>query len=337
MGKQDIDQEAAEWMARLDDIDRPPDFRDQREWMSWLKRSPKHVQAYFDVANVSQMVDEVPRAGRARLREMLAAHRQQPLSVAGEQLLREDGSWLTGGVKLAAAAAVACMIAGSLWLMMASPRYAAGVGKQASYTLPDGSSMLLNTRSRARISMSERERLVELDGEALFTVARDKDRPFRVRTHSAVTQAVGTQFNVYERNDGTTKVSVLEGAVKVSPIAESADSAPLLLSAGQEGEVHESRLTRASAPKVSASIAWKNGTLVFEDAPIGEVAAQFNRYNETQFSISPQLGSERRLSGTFDADHPEYFRAFLERDDSLEVWEKGGVVYVSAKGSASTN
>ena len=327
MEKQDIDRDAAEWLVRLDDLDRPADLRSQQEWLAWLRRSPEHLRAYFGMAHVSQWVDEVPPAGRARLRAMLAEHRAQ----SQRETYRKRWQF---GAKLAAAASLACIAAGSLWFALSSPRYATGVGEQMSYTLPDGSLMLLNTRSKARVSMNERERVVELEGEGLFTVARDTTRPFRVRTSSAVAQAIGTQFNMYVRNDGTTKVSVVEGAVKISPVSGFAAGRSLLLSAGQEGEVRENRLSQASVPQVATAVAWKSRTLVFEDSPIAEVTAQFNRYNEIQFVIAPELSEERRLSGTFDPRRPEYFRIFLERDSSLAVREKDGVVYVSASGQA---
>jgi transmembrane sensor len=317
-GERDIEREAAEWLALLDDAGRSVDAREQREWMDWLRRSPRHVQAYLDVANVSQMVDEVPPVGRARLRAMLASHRAQPRPT----WRRPASRWML------AAAAMACIVAGAAWFAMSPSRYSTGVGEQVRYQLADGSSMLLNTRSRARVSMNERERLVELDGEALFTVVADKARPFRVRTLNTVAQAIGTRFNVYVQESGATKVSVVEGAVKISAISADVGVEPLLLSAGQEAEVRKSRVSLAPVPKVSASVAWKNGMLVFEDATIGEVAAQFNRYNELQFSMAPEVAGRRRLSGTFDPGRPENFRAFLERDRSLAVGEAGGVVQV---------
>lgn len=323
MEREDIDRDAADWLVRLDDVDRPTDLRSQQEWMSWLRRSPQHLRAYFEVAHVSQMVDEVSPVGRARLRAMVAGNRARA---------RHEGSrkqWRFG-TRLAAAAAVACVAAGSLWLVPSSPRYATGVGEQVSYRLPDGSSMLLNTRSRARVSMNERERVIELEGEGLFTVAPEPGRPFLVRTSSAVAQAIGTRFNVYEREDGTTKVSVIEGAVTVSPASAGTTDQPLLLAAGQEAEAGGNRVAFARSPQVAASVAWKSRTLVFEDVPIAEVAAQFNRYNPVAFAIAPELGRARRLSGTFDPGHPEHFRAFLERDRSLSVRERDGVVYVSA-------
>jgi transmembrane sensor len=82
-------------------------------------------------------------------------------------------------------------------------------------TLADGSTVDLNARSSIRVEFSNSERRIELlDGQALFQVAKDKERPFIVRSGDATVRAVGTQFDVYRKSSGTT-ITVLEGRVAV--------------------------------------------------------------------------------------------------------------------------
>ena len=82
-------------------------------------------------------------------------------------------------------------------------------------TLEDGSRIELNARSRLRVTYSKSLRTVELyDGQALFQVAKDASRPFLVKSGEATVRAVGTQFDVYRKDDHTT-VTVLEGRVAV--------------------------------------------------------------------------------------------------------------------------
>jgi transmembrane sensor len=324
MQNREIELEAAEWLVRLDDVERTASAKEQQDWIAWLQRSPQHVQAYFDVANLSQSVDEVPPEGRRRIQELLAVHRSDSAPL-------ETG--LRSRLWLAAAGVMACAIGAALWLAATKPGYEAGVGQQAAYRLPDGSFMVLNTRSHARVLMNERERVVDLEGEAMFTVAREPGRPFLVRTRSAVTRAVGTRFNVYYQPDGATRVSVVEGAVQVSAASPSPQPTAntLLLSAGQEAEIRSSKIAKRADSNVATSVAWQKKVLVFEDAPLREVAAQFNRYNLTQFSIAPEVDEKHRLSGTFDPLYPEYFRAYLEKDDSLSVAAEGEMVRVTPR------
>jgi transmembrane sensor len=93
--------------------------------------------------------------------------------------------------------------------------YATGIGERRLITLKDGSTIDLNSRSKVRVSFSDRERDVEfLEGQALFSVARDASRPFIVSVGKTAVRAVGTQFDVYRRSSGTT-VTVVEGRVAV--------------------------------------------------------------------------------------------------------------------------
>jgi len=94
--------------------------------------------------------------------------------------------------------------------------YATIIGEQRAVELEDGSIVHLNTRSRVQVRMADHTRDIRLlEGEAVFKVHHDASRPFRVYTDDAVVQAIGTQFNVYRRPEGT-RVAVLEGRVRVT-------------------------------------------------------------------------------------------------------------------------
>jgi transmembrane sensor len=129
----------------------------------------------------------------------------------------------------AAACAFLVTVAGAMWWNFGRfPLYATDVGERRSLTLADGSTVDLNARSSIRVEFSKKERRVELvDGQALFQVAKDRQRPFRpfiVRSGDATVRAVGTQFDVNRQFSGVT-ITVLEGRVAVySSAHEAADS-----------------------------------------------------------------------------------------------------------------
>ena len=115
----------------------------------------------------------------------------------------------------AAAAIVLSIVAVVWWRAEQHPLYVTDIGERRSITLADGSTVDLNARSKLRIDFSQSERRVELlDGQALFQVAKDKNRPFIVASGAATVRAVGTQFDVYRKDSGIT-VTVLEGRVAV--------------------------------------------------------------------------------------------------------------------------
>src|SRR4029077_9414852 len=106
----------------------------------------------------------------------------------------------------AAAHAFAVVIGGAVWWQAHRyPLYSTDIGERRSITLADGSTVDLNARSQLRVEFSKSERRVELlDGQALFQVAKDKQRPFIVHSGDATVRAVGTQFDVYRKDSGTT-------------------------------------------------------------------------------------------------------------------------------------
>ena len=100
-------------------------------------------------------------------------------------------------------------------LELSAPVYSTALGEQRSIQFEDGSTVELNSRSKIRVKYSKQERDVELiEGQALFHVAHDVSRPFIVAVGATRVRAVGTQFDVYKKSNGTV-VTVVEGRVAV--------------------------------------------------------------------------------------------------------------------------
>lgn len=91
----------------------------------------------------------------------------------------------------------------------------ADAGERTEFTLPDNSQVVLNAGSEAEYKSWnwDNNRVVELDGEAYFKVA--KGQTFDVKTSLGTVTVVGTQFNVKARNNRF-DVTCFEGKVKVT-------------------------------------------------------------------------------------------------------------------------
>lgn len=83
-------------------------------------------------------------------------------------------------------------------------------------TLPDGSVITLNKNASLSYSSSfgEKDRQVELQGEAFFSVAHDQQKPFMVKMGTLRVKVVGTSFNI-KRLAATTEIVVETGIVQV--------------------------------------------------------------------------------------------------------------------------
>ncbi len=189
--------------------------------------------------------------------------------------------------------------------------YATRPGQRATITLGDGSRVVLAVASTLRVpdGISSGARDVVLDGEAYFTVRHDATRPFRVRTRTAVTEDLGTEFAVraYPEDSGV-QVAVLSGSVAVGPgptVANhgTAKRPRLVLTAGQLGRLDNAggREERETVD-VALYLAWTKGRLVFHDTPLREVARLLSRWYDLDVTVADTAIAERRLTASFTTE-----------------------------------
>jgi transmembrane sensor len=195
--------------------------------------------------------------------------------------------------------------------------YSTAVGALESVTLPDGSQVTLSSDSRMEVSYSRGERRIDLQrGEAFFSVAKNPQRPFVVRTGKRRVTAVGTRFDV-RRDVANLRVVVTRGVVRL----ESDDTpgrhnqAITLLPAGSMAlttdtgvEVHSGSLQQAEA-----YVSWRSGFVSFHDTPLAKAVAEFNRYNARKIVIADNAVGKLRIGGNFRWANADSFVRLLEQ------------------------
>lgn len=98
---------------------------------------------------------------------------------------------------------------------LSNTNFTAENGSETALILPDESEVILNSGSNLSYKKWnwENNRLIELEGEAFFKVAKGKK--FEVNTTAGKVTVLGTQFNVKQRNNRF-EVTCYEGKVKVT-------------------------------------------------------------------------------------------------------------------------
>jgi transmembrane sensor len=229
-----------------------------------------------------------------------------------------------------------------------APAYATEIGEQRSITLEDGSSVTLNSRSRIKLRFTAGERAVELiEGQALFTVAKDSARPFVVSTGDTRVRAVGTQFDVYRKRTGTV-VTVVEGRVAVArnlgvvkpaahaPLPSSEDGprvgpGELLLAAGEQLRVTAAAIEPPKAANIAHATAWTDKRLVFESTPLREVVEEFNRHNRQQLVIRDPELYDFHISGVFPSADSDRMVEFLRQRFGVTASPSGDEIEISRR------
>jgi transmembrane sensor len=234
-----------------------------------------------------------------------------------------------------AAIAASILVAVGAWGHFLRDVYDTEVGEQRTLALSDGSRVELNALSKVRIRYTDSTRLIELlSGQAFFRVARDESRPLVVVTADTRIRAIGTQFDVYRKQSGTT-VAVIEGKVSVDAPrlraartsnpsdtpALAAHEKALMLIAGEQVTVNPRTAPRIESANPGTVTAWTQGRLVFQGTALKDVAEEFNRYNKKPLVISDPGLAAFRITGIFSSTDPSSLIRFLEARSDVSVTE----------------
>jgi transmembrane sensor len=215
-------------------------------------------------------------------------------------------SWLSASRLVPLAAAAALVIAVSLRMApddapagtnmaLTSMEMRTGIGEQRTIDLADGSQVVLGAASSLRLApgFGASSREVFLEGQAFLRVRHDSAMPFVVNAGGTRAIDLGTAFEVRAYPDEGVRVAVTEGVVEVRRDSGMLDSAVL-----QPGDIAEVPPTGATVVKrqqnVERLLGWTRGELVFDDAPLSNVARELERWFDVQIRIEdPALGAKR--------------------------------------------
>lgn len=319
-----VAEQAAWWLFEL--ADRPGDEALRRAFLGWLKRSPRHIEEFLAIAALEQelprqaggvdaVVAEAERAGAA---VPLPAGRARDTRHA-LPARRRVARW--GWASAAAAALVALMFSLNMDRGQVSDLHETDYGEQRTFSLPDGSTVTLNTRSTLSVQFERSARRVFLlQGQAMFDVVEDRDRPFVVETGDVALSVLGTRFSVYRRVDSVELV-VVEGTVGAE--SRRAPGRQVLVQAGEAAlATPEGAIRRRQAVDVEKALAWTEQRLIFEETALSEVVAEFNRYNRVPLVVEDGDLAGRPITTVFRAHDASALVGFLELEPDIEV-ERG--------------
>ncbi len=349
-------EEASAWLIdfRLGEADAAT----HQNFARWLRRSPEHIRAYMEVSGAYARLPSAKYIPASDI-ERLIAHtqfRENVVALESGLLTRGDLHAAPARSSMARrrtvimagiAATLAFAVFGARLILNPVPTYETQTGEQRTLTLEDGSRIELNARSRVRVAFTRTRRNVELiAGQALFTVAKDPDRPFVVNSAGALVRAIGTQFDVYRKESGTT-VTVLEGRVSlqsppmealssVAPEGRATEARPSLLqsmelSAGEQAVITTAAIAKSHRANVVAATAWTQGQLEFDETPLSEATAEFNRYSRKPLVVESSSLNALRISGIYASTDTASLLLFLQSQPDLFVTETDTEIRLTRK------
>jgi transmembrane sensor len=287
---------AAAWFARLRAGPITP--RLDTKYRRWLAADPANEVKYERHELAWELAGELAKDDE--IAALLADAQRAAVETAAPRPGRRHLLMLAG----AAASLAAIAIGANFYVRSLSDAYsyATAVGEQRSVVLPDQSRIVLNTSTKVHVVYKRGSRVVEIErGEATFSVAHDASRPFDVVAAHGTTRAIGTEFNILTAPTGVT-VSVLSGTVAITPPSrpEQADSRyAVRLTRGEELTYSNELVSEVRPLNADRIQAWHVGRIAFEDLPLSQALAEFNRYTQKPIVIRDASLGQLRVTGIF--------------------------------------
>jgi ferric-dicitrate binding protein FerR (iron transport regulator) len=194
--------------------------------------------------------------------------------------------WL---LRLAASLLLVGLSLGGIYISQ-NASLATASGEQKVIRLPDGSTVNLNAGSHVAFNrLAWRwNREVKLAGEAYFNVR--KGESFTVIAPEGSVTVLGTQFNVYARNNDF-EVACTEGRVRVESKGTS-----VLLTSGKETRLAGKALSSPEVYRQSPS-SWTAGEFYFEKSDLRRVIETIEQ--QYGIDVTLQLKTSRTYTGYF--------------------------------------
>ena len=318
-----IEDEALDWLLRLSG----PDWNaeEEAELDAWLDESMAHKAAFWRADHGWRQADRIRSLGF----DDYVWTEDQPIR----------RRWWAVAI---AASLIAAIGIGTFVLapqvtdgpvpIVQQAKFDTPVGGQKTIPLEDGSTVELNTQTVIRVAVDETKREVWLDaGEAFFEIAHRDDEPFVVHAGRKTITVLGTKFSVRRDEDGRVTVNVLEGRVRVDDEEAIQDRAAIITA----GDIAMSRgtstlITRQAEKRIDAALAWREGLLSFDQAPLAQVVAEFNRYSNSRLVLTDAEAARIPIGGSFEVSSAESFVRLLHDAYGLRIERDDNMVKISS-------
>ena len=201
--------------------------------------------------------------------------------------------WYFISVEKSGVAGSSTLIAQS-WVEINAPE-----GSRVEFFLPDSTSGWLNSGSKLKYpSVFERHRKVQLTGEAYFEVKHREQSDFVVSVPDLDIKVLGTKFNVSAYSDDpVTDVVLAEGKVEIE--GKAGVFKQILAPNEKITFYRDEKSVKMSEVDADRFLAWKDGYLIIDNEPLGQVAGRIERWYNAEIVIQDEALKNFRFKATF--------------------------------------
>lgn len=202
-------------------------------------------------------------------------------------------------------------------------------GSKTLITLEDGTKVWLNSESKLRYPSHflKDRRVVSLEGEGYFEVAKDKKRPFEITTPNIRIHVLGTVFNLKAYpEEGSVEATLIEGKIVLNQLIKPGQEKKIfelkpeqqVTFIRKEGRLLEDEADLAGIPhdqllsrpkekmvvenhiNIDAITAWKDNKMIFADESFESIAIKLQRRYNAKIEFGKESIKRYRFSGIFE-------------------------------------
>ncbi|GGJ80750.1 FecR family protein [Parabacteroides faecis] len=267
------------------------------DFYSWVNENAENKKVFFetkaiyDACHSNKMHDDIDKSWNRLLKKK--NNRQKKIK------------WLQFGNYAAVSFITVCLT--SLFLTLnkeedkIATRYIGGDGLNADIVeLPDGTQVCLGSKTvfYYENDYGKRQRTVYLEGEAYFVVAKQKDKPFIVKTKEQNIEALGTKFNVTAyASDSLLTTTLLEGVVRLT--TDNISHQTVLRPNQQFIYNRNTHLTDIKKVDAKQFTAWTTGYYYFPEQSLEAMLYRLSHVYGVQFTVESDALNKRTFTGTF--------------------------------------
>ncbi len=224
-------------------------------------------------------------------------------------------------MKAAAVLLIPLLFAGSLLYHYVSDKYLKNTGEEAitniyapygsrvSFTLPDGTTGMLNSGSSLTYRLPFiKNRKVKLEGEAWFEVKKDEQSPLLVDAGNSVVCVLGTSFNISAYpNENYIEIVLTEGEIE---FLDNIKGQREIMKPG-ERLINQGGRVSKSYVEPEKYTSWTEGKLIFRGDQMGEVARRIERWYNVKVILADKELLKYSFRATFEDDRLEDVLRYL--------------------------
>lgn len=175
-------------------------------------------------------------------------------------------------------------------------------GDKSTVTLPDGSLAYLNSGSKLTFNNDFQNecRMVYLEGEAYFSVKKNKKIPFKVKAAEIEIEVFGTEFNLKAYPDeNTISTTLAKGCIQIKSEFQQSIMEPNQKIVFTRTD---NKMRLFELENITPETEWREGRMVFRNESLEEMELKLERWFDVDIIFADKEVKKRRFTGALERE-----------------------------------